>query len=160
MDSDQILRQHLLKLLSARQAHLMFDDAVNDFPEDKINAYPPNVPYTPWHLLEHIRRAQWDILDYIRNADYEGMNWPDDYWPPQDEQADMAAWQQTIDKFHEDLNALEDIVRDPKTDLMAPIPHGQNGHTILREVLLVADHNAYHIGELGILRQVLDAWTK
>ena len=160
MDNDQILRQHLLNLLSVRQAHMSFDDSVKNFPPDQINTYPPNVSYTPWHLIEHLRITQWDILDYIRNPNYRYMEWPKEYWPAQDAQADAAAWQQTLDQFHADLNALEAIVRDPQTDLMAQIPHGEEGHTILREILVVADHNAYHIGELGILRQVMDAWNE
>jgi len=159
MDSDQTLRQHLVNLLRVRQAHMTFDDAVKDFPPDKFNTCPPNVPYSAWHLIEHLRIAQWDILDYIRNPDYQYLEWPKDYWPAPDAQADAAAWQRTIDQFHADLDALEALVRDPEIDLMAPIPHGEHGHTVLREVLLVADHNAYHIGELGILRQVMDTWT-
>ena len=158
MDSDQTLRQHLVKLLRVRQAHMSFDDAVKDFPPDKINTRPPNVSYTPWHLIEHLRITQWDILDYIRNPDYQYMEWPKAYWPAQDALADAAAWQHTIDQFHADQDALEAIVADPQTELMAQIPHGEAGHTVLREILLVADHNAYHIGELGILRQVTDAW--
>ena len=158
MENDQALRQHLVNLLRVRQAHMSFDDAVKDFPSDKMNTKPPNVPYTCWHLIEHLRITQWDILNYIRNPNYEYREWPKDYWPAQDAQADEAAWQHTIDQFHADQDALEAIVRDPKTDLTAQIPHGEQGHTVLREILVVADHNAYHIGELGILRQVMDAW--
>lgn len=160
MDSDQALRQHLVNLLRVRQAHMTFDDAVKNFPMDQINQKPPNVDYSIWHLLEHLRIAQWDILEYIRNPDYTYLAWPQDYWPPQEAQTDAAGWQQTIDQFHADLDALEAIVRDPNTNLTAQIPHGEDGHTVLREVLLVADHNAYHIGELGILRQVMDTWSR
>ena len=157
-NTDQILRDHLTALLDGRQAHMTFDDAVADFPSDKINATPPNVDYTPYHLVEHLRLAQWDILDYIRNPNYELLEWPAGYWPPRDAKADAAAWQKSLKGFRDDLAALRAIVNDPATDLYAPIPHGYSGHTILREILLVADHNAYHIGELGILRQVMNAW--
>ncbi len=160
MNPDQILRQHLVALLDGHQAHLTFDDAVADFPELLINVRPTNVPYTFWHLIEHLRIAQWDILDYMRNPNYASIEWPKDYWPDPEAQADQAAWMNTIHQFHADLRAIEDIVKNPATDLSAPIPHGYSGHTILREVLLVADHNAYHIGELGILRQVMNAWPK
>lgn len=158
MDTDKALREHLLALLRGRQAYMSFDDAVADFPPQFRNAFAPNVPYTPWHVIEHMRIAQWDILDYIRNPDYKHLDWPKDYWPARDATADDAAWQRSIEMFRNDLDAIRAIVTDPKTDFYAPIPHGYGGHTILREVLLVADHNAYHIGELGLLRQVLGAW--
>ena len=159
MDTDQALRKHLLALLHDRQAHMMFDDVVANFPMNLINVQPPNVTYTPWHLIEHLRFTQWDILEYMRNPNYTTPRWPDEYWPPPDAQADPAMWTQTIKQFQNDLLAIEHIVSDPQTDLYAPIAHGYDGHPILREVLLVADHNAYHIGELGILRQVMNAWT-
>lgn len=158
MNQDQALRHHLLNLLHVRQAHMTFEDAVADFPLKFMNVQPPSVPYTSWHLIEHLRICQWDILDYMRNPEYKEMQWPDDYWPSKDAQADQAAWDKTVSDFLRDLAAIEAIVRDPKTDLFAPIPHGYDGHTILREVMLVADHNAYHVGELGILRQVMGAW--
>ena len=158
MNTDQILRDHLIALLDGRQAHMTYDDAVADFPLDKMNVTPPNVDYTPYHLIEHLRITQWDILDYIRNPNYQSIEWPRDYWSPRDAQADAEAWQKSIKGFRDDLAALRAIVRDPQTDLYAPIPHGYSGHTILREILLVADHNAYHIGELGILRQIMNAW--
>ncbi len=159
METDTALREQLLHLLCGGNAHLSFDEAVAEFPPEAINQRPPNVPYTPWHLLEHLRLAQWDILDFIRNPDYQAMKWPDDYWPAPDAKADTAAWQQTIAAFHADLKAVEDLVHDPQTDLAATIPHG-DGQTILREILLVADHNAYHIGEFAILRQVMGTWNK
>jgi hypothetical protein len=160
MNPDQALRQHLLNLLQMKGAHLTFNDAVADFPEPLINAFPPNIEYTPWHLVEHLRIAQWDILEYIRDPQHVSPEWPLGYWPRRDERADLATWDRTIDQFRADLEALRAIVADPNTDLLAPIPHGQSGHTILREVLLVADHNAYHVGELAILRQVMDAWSE
>jgi hypothetical protein len=160
MDADQRLRQQLIAQLTARQAHLTFEDAVANFPLDKINSRPPNVPYTPWHLVEHLRIAQWDILDYCRNPHYTAPHWPDEYWPAPDAETDAAGWQRSIDQFLADRQALIAIVSDPQTDLFAPIPHGEPGHTLLREALLAADHNAYHIGELAILRQVMDIWNR
>jgi hypothetical protein len=156
---DKVLREELLHLLRGGNAHLSFDDAVADFPMDAINRRPPNVPYTPWHLLEHLRLAQWDILDFVRNPNYQEMQWPDDYWPAPDAEADAAAWDKTLATFRADLKAVEDLVNDPQTDFSATIAHG-DGQTILREILLVADHNAYHIGEFAILRQVMGTWGK
>ncbi len=158
MNADQLLRDHLTALLDGHQAHMSYDDAVADFPIDKANVKPPNVDYTPYHLIEHLRITQWDILDYIRNPNYKGIEWPKEYWPARDTQADAAAWAKSIQQFRDDLRALHAIVLNPQTDLYAPIPHGYDGHTILREILLVADHNAYHIGELGVLRQIMNAW--
>lgn len=158
MDTDNALRDHLLALLRGRQAAMTFDDAVADFPPDKRNAFAPNVIYTPWHVIEHMRITQWDILDYMRNPNYQHKSWPKDYWPARDAMADDAAWTRSVETFRRHLDLVREIVSDPQTDFYAPILHGSRGHTILREVLLVADHNAYHIGELGLMRQVLGAW--
>jgi len=154
---DPAVRDQLLFLLKGGGAHMNLDQAVEDFPAEHINTRPPNVPYSFWHLLEHIRIAQWDILDFIRNADYEYLNWPQDYWPHPDAEADQAQWEATIAAIRSDLSALQAIIEDPATDLYSDLPHAE-GYNILREVLLVADHNAYHLGEFAILRQVLDAW--
>ena len=159
MDTDNALREQLLHLLRGGNAHLTFDDAVADFPPERMNDVPPHVPYTPWHLLEHIRLAQWDILDFMRNPNYREMAWPDDYWPAPDARADQTTWDTTLAGFRADLAAIEAIAADPQTDLDARIPHG-DGQTILREILLVADHNAYHIGEFAILRQVMQTWPR
>ena len=156
--SDEHVRAQLVNLLTVRQAHMSLEDAVKGFPLEHINAKPPGVEYTFWHLLEHLRIAQWDILDYIRNPQYKAIAWPRDYWPAPDAITEAGGWLQTIEQFLADRAALVTMVRDPQTDLYAPIPHGEDGHTILREILLVADHNAYHIGEFGILRQVMGLW--
>jgi hypothetical protein len=134
-----------------------FEDAVKDFPAEFMNVRPPNVSYTPWHLLEHVRITQWDILDYIRNPNYVYIEWPRDYWPAEGEVADQARWNATLDAFYADLAALKRIVSDRSMDLYAPL-HGRADHTILREILVVADHNAYHVGEFAILRQVMGSW--
>ena len=158
MNSDQELRQQLINMLVKQQAHMQFEDAVTDFPEAHINVRPPQLDYSFWHLLEHLRICQYDILDYMRNPDYQILDFPAGYWPAKDTETDMVGWQHTIEQFLADRQAIVDIINDPETDLYAPIPHGWDGHNILREVLVVADHNAYHIGEFGILRQSLNLW--
>ena len=155
---DQHIRQQLVTALTKRQAHQRFETVIKDFPAARYNTKPANVPYSFWHLLEHMRIAQADIRDYIMNADYQYLNFPDDYWPTPDAQADNTTWQRTIDVFLADRRALVEIVQDPARDLTAQIPHGQEGHSILREILIVAAHNAYHIGEFGILRGMLGLW--
>ncbi len=158
MNQNQQLRTQLVNLLSVRQAHMSFEDAVQGFPLEHINTYPPNVNYTFWHLLEHIRICQRDILEYIRDPHYSAPNFPDDLWPAPDATTDEAGWRHTISQFQADLAALIAIINDPATDIYAQIPHGAPGHTILRESLITADHNAYHIGEFAILRQILGLW--
>lgn len=157
MPDDDILREELIALIDGVGAHMQFDDAVADFPDDAINRRPPNVPYTPWHLLEHIRITQADILDYIVNPAYVEMDWPADYWPPPDAIATPEQFAGTIAGFKADQAALREIVADPATDLRATIPDTP-GHTILREVRVVGDHNAYHLGEFAVLRQVMRTW--
>jgi len=155
-DTDE-LRQQLIRLLDGVDARMPFDEAVADFPDEAINARPPNVEYTPWHLLEHVRLTQADILDYIINRDYIEIEWPAEFWPARDEVATPEQFAETIAGFHRDVAALRDIVNDPATDLVATIP-GTPGHTILREVRIVGDHNAYHVGEFAALRQVMGTW--
>ena len=156
--SETIIREQLVNLLIKQQAHMGFEDAVKNFPAKDFNTRPPHVDYTFWHLLEHLRLTQWDILDYSRNPDYKPVEWPHDYWPAQNATADEAEWHRTIDQFIADRAELVDMVKNPKTDLYAAIPHGYDGHTIMREIFVVADHNAYHIGEFAILRQVVGNW--
>jgi hypothetical protein len=135
-----------------------FEAAVAEFPADAMNRHAPNVPYTPWHILEHLRITQWDILEYIRDsAHYLAPNWPEDYWPDQAAETTTAGWQETVDGFLADRAAIEAILRDSATDLSAPLPQTP-GHTILREVRLLANHNSYHVGEFAILRQVMGTW--
>ena len=157
MESDSVLREQLLALLKGGNAHMGIDDAVVNFPVLSMNSRPPNVPYTPWHLLEHLRITQWDILEFIVNPKHVSPHWPIGYWPSRDAQTDQDGWNETIRKFKADLAALVAIAEDPKTQFTAPIPHAPD-YTILREILLVADHNAYHIGEFGILREVMGTW--
>lgn len=156
--NDQHIREQLVNALTKQQAYQMFDDVIKDFPPEHYNTFPTNVPYSFWHLLEHIRIAQWDILEYIVNPDYQGRDWPAEYWPTPDSKATQDMWQNTVSGFRSDLQTLVQIVEDPQRDLCAQIPHAHPGHTILREINVVATHNAYHIGEMGILRQVMGLW--
>ncbi len=136
-----------------------FTEAVANFPASAMNKNIPNGTYTPWQLLEHLRITQWDILDFIINKNYKELEWPKDYWPEKFAKATQKDWDYTIETFEKDVKALQNIVKNPKTDLFAKIPWG-SGQNILREVLLVADHNAYHIGEFTSLRQVMGTWDK
>jgi hypothetical protein len=154
---DRLLRSQLVDLLRGEGARMAFDDAVADFPADAINRIIPNGTVTPWHMLEHIRLTQWDILDYIRNRDYVEPDWPAEYWPPVDARATPEQFQATLDAFRADNDALRQIVRDTATDVFATIPNTP-GHTIIREVRIVADHNSYHLGEFAILRQAMGTW--
>ena len=155
--NDNILREELLAVLDGNGAHMPFDEAVADFPDDAINRRPPNVPYTPWQLLEHLRITQADILDYIRNRAYVEIDWPADYWPANETTATPEQFTQTIESFRADLATLRALAADPATDLFATIPNSP-GHTLLRELRIVGDHNAYHLGEFAILRQVMGTW--
>ncbi len=157
MDDDQALREHLLYLLGGGGAHLDFDTAVANLPAGLRGAKPEGVPHTPWRLLEHIRIAQWDILEFCRNPKHVLPAFPDGYWPDGDAPPNSAAWEKSLEAFRAGLKAMQDLVTDPSTDLFAPIPHG-DGHTILREALLVADHNSYHLGQLMVVRRLLGAW--
>ncbi|MEX2121351.1 MAG: DinB family protein [Pirellulales bacterium] len=155
--SDASLRDHLLYLLRGGGAHLSFDDAIAGLPVKLRAAKVDGVPHTPWRLLEHLRICQWDILEFSRNAGHVSPDFPDGYWPKTDGPPEPGAWDRSVEAFRADLKAMTDLVVDPKTDLFAPIPHG-DGQTILREALLIADHNAYHLGQLVLLRRCLGAW--
>jgi DinB superfamily len=151
------IRAEALAILDSQDAHMSFDEAVAGFPESALNIRPPNVGYTPWHLLEHLRITQWDILEYIRNRRHVSPPWPVGYWPASGSLATVESFSATVEAFRADQAALRALVADPRTDLLAVLP-GTPGHTILREVRVVADHNAYHLGEFAILRQVMSTW--
>ena len=155
--NDQAVREHVLYLLRGGGAHLNFDQAIADLPRDLRGAKVEGVSHTPWRLLEHMRICQWDILEFSRNAKHASPDFPAGYWPESDEPPDEESWEKSINAFRVDLQAMVDLVADPNTDLYAPIPHG-DGQTVLREALLVADHNAYHLGQLVFLRRCLGAW--
>jgi hypothetical protein len=159
MDQNKLLREHLLNLLQGGGAHLHFDAAVADLPIELRGAKPDGIPHSPWRLLEHMRIAQWDILEFSRNPGHVSPSFPGGYWPPGDVPPDDGAWDRSAAAFRADLQAMCDLVANEVTDLFAPIPHG-TGQTILREALLVADHNAYHLGQLIVVRRALGAWPE
>ena len=155
----QALREHLLYLLRGGGAHLDFEKTFAGLPPESRGVKAAGTPHTPWQLLEHLRIAQWDILDFCRNSQYKELEFPAGYWPRTDAPPDDAAWEKSLAAFRADLKAMQDLVANPSTNLFARIPHGQ-GQTILREALLVADHNAYHFGQLVLVRRLLGAWAE
>src|SRR5579871_5264591 len=141
------LRKHLAEMLRMKGAHLNLEEALADFPADKRGAKPAGAPHTAWQLLEHMRLAQEDILDFSRNPKYKEKTFPDDYWPATEAPPNAEAWAKSIATFEDDLKQMQELIADTKNDLLAVLPHGA-GQTLLREALLVADHNAYHLGQL------------
>ncbi len=156
---DAALRTQLARLLDWHEAHATFEDAVADLPAKLRGKAPKGLPYSPWQLLEHLRRTQHDILDFCRNPKYEQPDWPADYWPPTAAPPSPTAWNKSIAAFKADRNAMAALARKASVDLFARIPHG-SGQTYLRELLLVADHTAYHVGELIAVRRLLGAWPR
>jgi hypothetical protein len=156
--SDQILRDQLVVLLQGGAAHVETLAALKDFPPKLYGAKPEGAPHTAWELLEHLRITLRDILDYSINPDYVEIKFPDDYWPASSEPASKEAWDDSVRAFKEDLAEFEKLVKNPDSNLYAQIPWGAKGHTLLREALLAADHNSYHIGEFVFLRRLLGAW--
>jgi DinB superfamily len=149
------LRQHLANLLRMKGAHLTFQAAVADFPVHLRGATPPGAPHSAWQLIEHMRLAQEDILDFSRNPEYQAREFPDDYWPATTTPPSDAAWDASVKRFQSDMQEMQALIADTKNDLLANIPHGK-GQTLLREALLVADHNSYHLGQLVFLRKMLE----
>jgi hypothetical protein len=156
---DKALRQQLLTLLEGGAAHLGFEKAFQDFPDHLRGVKPAGTPYSAWHLLEHLRIAQWDILEFSRNPKHVSPSWPQGYWPATDDPPSNADWNASLQAFRSDLEAVRTLVKKSSTDLFARIPGG-DGQTILREALLVADHNAYHLGQIVMLRRLLGAWEE
>jgi len=152
--NDQSLRDHLLSLLRGGNAHISFEDFIKDFPAEKCGKSVENLPYTAWQVLEHMRIAQWDILEFCRDASHVSPKWPEGYWPKRDEAGAAKLWKETIKRFRADLKQIEELIADSSTDVFAKISHG-DGQTILREALLVADHNAYHLGVLLVIGRML-----
>jgi DinB superfamily len=149
------LREHLANLLNMEGAHVAFAETVTDFPAHLRGVKPKGAPHSAWQLLEHMRLAQEDILDFSRNPDYKEKKFPDDYWPAAVAPQNEAAWDESVRQFQHDLKEMHALIADTKHDLLAAIPHG-DGQTLLREALLVADHNAYHLGQLMFLRKMLE----
>ena len=152
--NDKTLRDHLLNMLRGEGAHVTFEDFVKDFPASKCGQRVEGLPYTAWQVLEHMRIAQWDILEFSRDAKHVSPPWPKGYWPAQDQLGTAELWQETIEKFRADLQQMIELVGHSATDLFAQIPHG-SGQTILREALLVADHNSYHLGALVVIARIV-----
>lgn len=153
------LRDHALELLAGGHAHVGFDRAVDGWPEALRGASAEGLPYTAWQLLEHLRIAQRDIVDYSRSPDHVSPPWPEGYWPPSATPPDPTAWEASVAAFRAELEAMKALMADPERDLLVPFPWSDKGHTLLREALLLADHNAYHVGQLVVLRRVLGVWS-
>jgi hypothetical protein len=156
-DKDKSLREHLVYLLGDGGAHAKFEDAIANFPAAARGKKLKRFPHTAWMLLEHLRLAQWDILEFSRNPKHVSPPWPDGYWPKTAAPPSEAAWTTSVRAFRKDLKAMQALVSNPKTNLFAKIPWG-DGQTILREAMLVADHNAYHVGQLVAVRKMLGEW--
>jgi hypothetical protein len=151
--SDTALRKHLIELIEGKSAHIYFEKAVYGFPVDAINTRVDSSPHTAWQLLEHIRIAQWDILEFCNDPEHESPPWPEGYWPTED--GTHKTWHASVKQVVGDLAAMEKLAGNESVDLFAPIAHG-DGQTLLREILLVADHNAYHLGQLMLVRRMLE----
>lgn len=149
------LREHIVNLLTKGEAHMDVRSALDKFPRELRGKKPKGAPHTPWQLLEHMRIAQWDIVEFILDAKHVSPKWPEGYWPKSDAPKDDKAWKKSVDDLLADLERVCDLVRDKAIDLYAKIPHG-GGQTYLREALLVADHNAYHLGQLVMVRKILE----
>jgi hypothetical protein len=157
MKNDKVLREHLLDLLIGEGAHANFEGAVKDMPPDLRGERPKGGAHSPWEVLEHLRIAQWDILEFIRNPGHVSPEFPGGYWPGAQAPASEKAWDESADAFRGNLREIAELVANESTHLLSAIPHA-DGKTILREALLAADHNAYHLGELVTLRRVLGGW--
>lgn len=153
MDEQKALREHLLELLRGESAHIDLESAIKTFPIDQINTRIENSPHTAWELLEHIRIAQWDIVEFSRNPNHVSPDFPDGLWPANEGTA--GDWKKSVKQILNDLQTMRNLIADKNTDLFTPIPHG-DGQTVLREALLVADHNAYHLGQLMLLKKILE----
>lgn len=158
-DAMRPIREPVLELLKGGHAHATFDKAVAHLPPKLRGGKPAGQPHTPWRLLEHMRIAQWDILEFSQNPKHKSPKWPEEYWPAGDAPAHPDDWEKSIKQFHADAKAMRDLIADPKRDLLAPIRGGE-GQTLLREALLAADHTAYHVGQLIVVRRLLGAWDE
>ena len=157
MPSDAPYRELLARLLAWDDAHVSFDTAIADLPPALRAAAPSGLPYSAWQLVEHLRRTQHDILEFCRNPKYQELNWPADYWPASAAPPSESAWDASIAAFRHDREALQELAADTSLDLTARIPHG-TGQTYVRELVLAADHAAYHIGQIVLVRRLLGAW--
>ena len=155
---DRLLREHLAALLAGKQAHVDFNTAVSELSLELQGEKPQGASHTPWEILEHLRIAQWDIIEFSRNPSHVSPNFPAGYWPEAATPPESGSWEKSVGLFQADLEAFRVFIKDPSTDLYSPLPHG-DGQTVLREVLVLADHNAYHLGEMIVVRRLLGAWS-
>jgi hypothetical protein len=157
MENEAILRKQLVTLLTGSEAHVNFDAAIDGLPPDLRGVIPTGAEHSVWELVEHLRIALWDIVEFSREAGHVSPEWPSGYWPAAAAPADDAAWEASVEGFRHWLKEMCAFVNDETTDLYAPIPHG-DGQTVLREAMLAADHNAYHVGQIVLVRRLLEAW--
>lgn len=157
MNDQSRIRELLLEQLSGRNAHVDFDRAVENLVIKDVGIRPNRLPHSIWELVEHIRIAQHDILDFSRNSDYTSLSWPDDYWPDTQQPASQKQWEEALATIREDHQGMVDLIMNKEKDLLEPIPHG-DGQTLFREAMLIVDHNAYHIGQIVLVRRALDIW--
>jgi hypothetical protein len=156
-DRQSKLRTHVLELLTGGHGHVDFDGAIKGVPVALRGKRPPKAEHTLWQLLEHLRIAQWDIVGFSRDSDHASPEWPEGYWPEKTAPKSPAAWTRSVSTVRADLQAMKDLVADPENNLLKPFAHG-NGQTLLREALLLADHNAYHVGQIVVVRRLLGIW--
>lgn len=157
MNGQSRIRKLLLEQLSGRNAHVDFDRAVENLVIKDVGIRPNRLPHSIWELVEHIRIAQHDILDFSRSSDYTSLSWPDDYWPDTQQPASQKQWEEALAAIREDHQGMVDLIMNEEKDLLEPIPHG-DGQTLFREAMLIVDHNAYHIGQIVLVRRALDIW--
>ncbi len=155
MEREQSMRKYLKDVLSWQDAHLNFESAVKDLPKEYRGKKPEGFPYSIWQLVEHIRIAQWDILDFARNPDYEEHTWPDDHWPVEVAPPDDDVWDNSLQAIRDDRQKFIQLLDDPEFDLFKPFEHG-TGQTLFRQAILIADHTAYHVGQIVLLRKIFD----
>ncbi|HXQ27407.1 MAG TPA: DinB family protein [Candidatus Acidoferrales bacterium] len=156
---EKILRDYVRRAMDSHEAHVDWKGALKNFPAKHRGTRPKGAPHSAWELLEHVRIATWDILEFSRDAKHVSPDWPGGYWPKKPAPPNAAAWEKSVKSLEHDLEEMGKLVTDPKTDLLARIPHG-SGQTILREAVLIADHNAYHLGQLVLVRRLLGCWPE
>ena len=156
-NSRQGIVKELTEFLTKGNAHATFEEACTDISVAHLNQHVPNLPYTVWQLAEHIRIAQWDIVEFCINPEHQSPKWPDEYWPAPEATANEAGWQQTLAQIRHDRDRFIELLQDPNQDLLIPFPHG-TGQTLLREAFLIADHAAYHTGQIILVRRLLQDW--
>ena len=158
ISNETILKHQLVEVITKGNAHASFEEVVEGIPIKHLGAKPGNLPYSIWQLVEHIRITQKDILEFSRNPQHISPEWPDEYWPEQDAPANEQEWLQSLDHIKKDRKAFIDLLNDPSADLYTQYAHGE-GQNLLREALLIADHTSYHMGEIIVLRRILNDWN-